>query len=163
MEYVYNAFATAAIKDEILNGRAVTIAYHADQAMAPEAQLNDYLMTKYDVAFDQHAAAPFVMENDKLMYVTDNESSQMTDEVHLDDFALGITPVQMLSQAGKLNLEIEMPDYDEIPLPSDAADAVEDGRVYNMTDYSFYYKLKDCDTYVSFLPTRSQLKELNNF
>ena len=63
------------------------------------AQLNDYLMTKYDVAFDQHAAAPFVMENDKLMYVTDNESSQMTDEVHLDDFALGITPVQMLSQA----------------------------------------------------------------
>ena len=45
-----------------------------------------------------------------------------------------------------MNLEIEMPDYDEIPLPSDAADAVEDGRVYNMTDYSFYYKLKDCDT-----------------
>lgn len=116
------------------------------------AQLNDYLMTKYDVAFDQPAAAPFVMENDKLMYVTDNESSQMTDEVHLDDFALGITPVQMLSQAGKLNLEIEMPDYDEIPLPSDAADAVEDGRVYNMTDYSFYYKLKDCDTYFTFSP-----------
>ena len=38
--YVYNAFATAAIKDEVLNGRAVTIAYHADQAMDPEAQLN---------------------------------------------------------------------------------------------------------------------------
>ena len=45
-----------------------------------------------------------------------------------------------------------MPDYDEIPLPSDAADAVEDGRVYNMTDYSFYYKLKDCDTYFTFSP-----------
>ena len=31
------------------------------------AQLNDYLMTKYDIAFDQPTAAPFVMENNQLM------------------------------------------------------------------------------------------------
>ena len=30
-------------------------------------QLNEYLMTKYAVAFDQPTAAPFVMENDRLM------------------------------------------------------------------------------------------------
>ena len=30
-------------------------------------QLNDYLMTKYDLSFDQPTAAPFIMENDQLM------------------------------------------------------------------------------------------------
>ena len=30
-------------------------------------QLNDYLMAKYDVNFDQPTASPFIMENDKLM------------------------------------------------------------------------------------------------
>lgn len=39
-EYVYAPWGTAAIKDEILHGRAVTIAYHADQAMDPDAELN---------------------------------------------------------------------------------------------------------------------------
>lgn len=36
--YTYNKWGTAAIKDELLLGRAVTIAYHADQAMDPEAE-----------------------------------------------------------------------------------------------------------------------------
>lgn len=36
--YVYNAIATEMIKQELLNGRGVTIAYHADQAMDPEAE-----------------------------------------------------------------------------------------------------------------------------
>lgn len=39
-EYVYNPYGTYAIKSELLQGRAVTIAYHADQAMDPEAGLN---------------------------------------------------------------------------------------------------------------------------
>lgn len=30
-------------------------------------KLNDYLMQKYDVAFDQPTAAPFIMENDQLL------------------------------------------------------------------------------------------------
>lgn len=30
-------------------------------------ELNDYLMTRYDVAFDQPTAAPFIMENDQLL------------------------------------------------------------------------------------------------
>lgn len=38
--YIYNGYGTAAIKDELLSGRAVTIGYHADQAMDPEAQKN---------------------------------------------------------------------------------------------------------------------------
>ena len=36
--YVYSSLGTAAIKDELLNGRAVTIAYHADQAIDPDAR-----------------------------------------------------------------------------------------------------------------------------
>lgn len=39
-QYMYNALGTAAIKDELLKGRAVAIAYHADMAMDPEAQNN---------------------------------------------------------------------------------------------------------------------------
>lgn len=35
--YVYNEAGTYAIKNELLHGRGVTIAYHADQAMSPEA------------------------------------------------------------------------------------------------------------------------------
>jgi len=35
--YVYNEMGTYAIKREVLNGRAVTIAYHADQSMSPDA------------------------------------------------------------------------------------------------------------------------------
>lgn len=50
--YVYNSNATDAIKDEILKGRPVTIAYHADQAMDPEAHdrmLIDYFETALDM------------------------------------------------------------------------------------------------------------------
>ena len=34
---------------------------------ASRVELNDYLMSKYDVSFGQPTAAPFIMENDKLM------------------------------------------------------------------------------------------------
>ena len=36
-EYTYNPYGTYAIKSELLHGRAVTIAYHADQALDPDA------------------------------------------------------------------------------------------------------------------------------
>ena len=38
--YVYNEYGTYAIKRELLNGRAVSIAYYADQAMDPNALWN---------------------------------------------------------------------------------------------------------------------------
>lgn len=38
--YVYNPYGTYTIKREVLNGRAVTIAYHADRSMDPDAQKN---------------------------------------------------------------------------------------------------------------------------
>ncbi len=38
--YVYNAAATEAIKNEVLNGRGVSITYHADKSMNPEAAFN---------------------------------------------------------------------------------------------------------------------------
>ena len=40
------------------------------------SQLNDYLMTKYDVAFDQPTASPFIMENDKLLDVNKVSSTE---------------------------------------------------------------------------------------
>lgn len=40
--YLYNKAGTDAIKSEILAGRGVTIAYHADQAMDPKAVLKIY-------------------------------------------------------------------------------------------------------------------------
>lgn len=41
--YVYNEMGTYAIKRELLNGRGVTIAYHADQAMNPDAYARLYM------------------------------------------------------------------------------------------------------------------------
>lgn len=38
--YVYNEYGTYAIKSELLQGRAVSIGYHGDIAMDPEANLN---------------------------------------------------------------------------------------------------------------------------
>jgi C1A family cysteine protease len=49
--YVYNAAGTEAIKSELMSGRAVTIAYHADQAMDPEARrtmLRDYFRSLFE-------------------------------------------------------------------------------------------------------------------
>lgn len=39
-EYVYNEYGTYSIKNELLHGRAVTIAYHADLSMDPNAMMN---------------------------------------------------------------------------------------------------------------------------
>ena len=41
--YVYNEYGTYSIKNELLHGRPVTIVYHADQAMDPEAEMNMYI------------------------------------------------------------------------------------------------------------------------
>ena len=41
--YKYNSEGTAAIKNELLNGRGVSISYHADQAMDPLALVNTFL------------------------------------------------------------------------------------------------------------------------
>ena len=40
--------------------------YQAVQ-FADKEQLNTYLMTKYDVSFNQPEAKPFIMENDQLL------------------------------------------------------------------------------------------------
>ncbi|MEF2837224.1 MAG: C1 family peptidase [Oscillospiraceae bacterium] len=52
-EYVYNAYGTYAIKNELLHGRAVTIAYHADQAMDPEARKNMVIDMIRAMGFDE--------------------------------------------------------------------------------------------------------------
>ena len=39
-EYVYNEYGTYSIKNELLHGRAVAIAYHADLSMDPDALMN---------------------------------------------------------------------------------------------------------------------------
>ena len=47
--YVYNEYGTYSIKNELLHGRAVSIIYHADQAMDPDAlltQLADFYMVQ---------------------------------------------------------------------------------------------------------------------
>lgn len=68
----------------------------------------------------------------------------------IDNISLGITPQQLLEHLSRINFEVDMPDYEEFPLPEEIADAVPDGRIYNMTDLSFYYKIKDYDLYFTF-------------
>ncbi|MDO4528558.1 MAG: C1 family peptidase, partial [bacterium] len=55
--YVYNESGTYAIKSELLNGRAVSIGYHADQALDPEADAKlmqeNFKQMDLDVTLDE--------------------------------------------------------------------------------------------------------------
>ena len=78
--------------------------------------------------------------------ITDNttiNTTVATTTQSICDISLGITPEQFLSVLSEAGIQIEMPDYAEIPLPDDVSNAITDGRIYNMTDLSFYYKAKD--------------------
>lgn len=66
------------------------------------------------------------------------------------EIPLGITPEQLFEQLAEANLSVQMPDYEEFPLPEDVPDGVQDGRIYNMTDLSFYYKAEGLELYFTF-------------
>lgn len=55
--YVYNEIATEMIKQELLNGRAVSIAYEADQAMSPDALYQIYLNSYLKQGVPEEAAS----------------------------------------------------------------------------------------------------------
>ena len=61
----------------------------------------------------------------------------------LNDISLGDTYLQVLECLSEANIQLEMPDYSETPIPDEISNATEDGREYNMTDLSFYYKVKN--------------------
>lgn len=82
----------------------------------------------------------------------ENEVQEPDPMPPLSKITLGMTPKQMLDQLEIIGVQIEMPDYSEYPLPDGITDAVEDGRIYNMTDISFYYKAKDHELYLTFDP-----------
>jgi hypothetical protein len=68
----------------------------------------------------------------------------------LRGIALGMSPEDMIAQLAKYGISVEMPDYSEYEIPEEIADGKEDGRIYNMTDYSFYYKAEGLDVYFTF-------------
>ena len=74
----------------------------------------------------------------------ENEGPTTTDpenvdtDINIADIALGITPEQFLQTAAELGMTLNMPDYTDNPIPEDVKNPVQDGRIYNYTDYSFY-------------------------
>ena len=58
------------------------------------------------------------------------------------NFRLGMSVSEFLSYLEETNLEIELPDYGLSPIPKEAGDAPKDGRIYNGTDLSFYYRIR---------------------
>ena len=68
----------------------------------------------------------------------------------IENISLGITPQQLSNHLSKTNLKIDMPNYEESPLPDEAINTVPDGRIYNITDLSFYYKIQDYDLFFTF-------------
>ena len=77
--YVYQPEGTEAIKKELLAGRAVTIAYHADQAMSPEARrirLHDH-MAERGVP-EEYISAYLLIRCDGLSYL-DATQQQLRD------------------------------------------------------------------------------------
>lgn len=69
--------------------------------------------------------------------------------ISLEGIALGMTPAELMNWLDKNELAIDMPDYNEFPIPDDVT-APKDGRVYNIADYSFYYTLKDYRLHFTF-------------
>ena len=73
------------------------------------SQLNDYLMTKYDVAFDQPTAAPFIMENDELLEgyksITAENEKKFADAISYDMELTLDTKKNTLNE--KVHIEIE--------------------------------------------------------
>lgn len=58
--YVYNPIGTEAIKQELLRGRAVSIVFHADQAMNPETEFNLYRDTLVDMGVPEDVAVVYL-------------------------------------------------------------------------------------------------------
>ena len=68
----------------------------------------------------------------------------------LEAITLGISPAQLLELLTKAGLQVDMPDYTESPLPEDVPGAPQDGRLYNLSDYSFYYRAAGYDLFFHF-------------
>lgn len=111
--YVYNAFATAAIKDEILNGRAVTIAYHADQAMDPEAQLNMMRDQVMALGFTAEEAQLLIDLNQGKLAFEDLPVEQKKVLMRISLVAMGANPDDITDEELEAMLA---------PRPTDAAD-----------------------------------------
>jgi len=79
-----------------------------------------------------------------------NTTTSTTPTHPLQKITLGLTPEQLLSLLSEAEIQIELPDYTEFPLPEDVPNAIPDGRIYNMTDLSFYYKAKNYDLFFTF-------------
>lgn len=71
-------------------------------------------------------------------------------EICIDEICLGLNPDQTIKKLESLGLSVQIPDYNECPIPDDAINAKEDGRIYNITDYSFYYNVKDYTLILTF-------------
>ena len=95
-----------------------------------------------------------------------NESQTTADpekidaDINITDIALGITPEQFLQTAAQLGMVLNMPDYTDNPIPEDAEAPAQDGRIYNYTDYSFYYSATEYNIYFTFTP-EGALREIS--
>jgi len=56
-----------------------------------------------------------------------------------DCIAIGMTVNEIKSALHNQEIELIMPEYDEKLLSEDLQDMPRDGRMYNLTDYSFYF------------------------
>lgn len=68
----------------------------------------------------------------------------------LDRICLGMTPAELLVLLDSVELSLEMPDYNETPIPGEVENPVQDGRIYNLTDLSFTYHTADWAQYFTF-------------
>ncbi len=64
-----------------------------------------------------------------------------------DSIVIGMTVDEMESVLQSQGVELIMPEYDEELLAEELQDMPRDGRMYNLTDYSFYFRAENGGTY----------------
>ena len=97
--YVYNEYGTYSIKSELLAGRPVSIAYHADQSMDPDAELN-YLI-------DTLAAAGIDTTKEDLNMLFLFQAGECSVDEISDEVIILMMKIALIYQEGMTNEEFE--------------------------------------------------------
>lgn len=116
--YVYNAYGTLAIKDEILSGRPVVIDYHADRAVSPDAI--------YNMIRDQAISMGFSEEEAEIIKNAGSSGSMTEEEFRL------VMRMNLVLSTGKSPSEITDEEIDAMIGASTSM--VDEGDGEQMTD-----------------------------
>lgn len=92
---------------------------------------------------------PFILCLCLLLGGCSESTATANGRILLDNIELGITTDELIQKLEEKQIEL-ITDQNDSPIPDEAKDAPKDGRIYNMTDLSFYYDALGYDLIFTF-------------